>query len=108
MDAFSEVDAFAGPCPMLESDYAVSSFSRGCFAVAATRVMFTRSSIGCSYSVSSAGDISGRVALTDATLSGTMTVGTRIYPDCTVTQRETGQLTIACGMTCTVALLPLL
>lgn len=108
VDAFSAVDAFAGLCPMLESDYSVSSFSRGCSAVAATRVMFMRSSTGCSYSVSSVEDISGTVTLTDGTLGGTMTVGTRGYPDCTITQRETGQLTIACGATCTVALLPLL
>ena len=107
VDAFSAEDAFAS-CPVLESDYSVSSFSRGCFAVTATRVMFMRGSTGCSYSVSGAEDISGTVALTDGMLSGTMTVGTRSYPDCTLTQRETGQLTIACGATCTVALLPLL
>lgn len=107
VDAFSAEDAF-GACPMLESDYSVSSFSRGCSAVAATRVMFMRSSVGCSYSVSGAEDISGTVALTDGTLSGTLTVGTRSYPDCTLTQRDTGQVTIACGTICTVALLPLL
>lgn len=107
VDAFTAGDAFAA-CPMLGSDYSVSSFSRGCGAVSATRVRFTRESRACNYTASSADDIRGTVALLGGLLSGTMTVGTRSYPDCTITQRETGQLTIACGTTCTVALLPVL
>lgn len=103
-------DAFVSGelCPALVSDYSVSSFSRGCFAVSASRVSFMRTGATCAYTVSSDDDVSGTLTLTEGTLTGPMTVGTRSYLDCTVTERVGGQVTIACGTTCTVALLPLL
>jgi len=106
-DAFTPNDAFADACPALVSDYSVSSFSRGCFAVGAMRVMFMRTGPSCSYSLTSDDDISGDIMLTGGAFVGPMSIGTRSYPACTVTPRAGGQLTLGCG-TCTVALLPLL
>ena len=106
-DAFAPPDAFVDPCLTLESDYSVSSFSRGCLAVGATRVMFTRPGRACTYTLASDDDISGMVSLTGTTLGGALSIGTRGYPTCTVRQSAaSGQVTLACG-TCTVALLPL-
>ena len=108
-DAFVSGDAPEEGCPALVSDYSVSSFSRGCFAISATRVMFARTGPSCSYTVGSDDDISGTVTLSAGTLTGPMTVGTRSYMSCTVTERDIGgQVTLACGTTCTVGLLPLL
>lgn len=106
VDAFSSPDAFVDPCPALDAEYSVSSASRGCLGVTATRVMFSRPGRACTYDITSDDDISGAVSLASMMLSGALTVGSRSYPSCTITRRTTGQVTIACG-TCTVALLPL-